>query len=164
MVRRSPLLVLLLSACSVDGEQAALGDCSVAGELRVTLGEGADGFAAIPDDGEPTLYQGSQGGTHLILGAQIETPDPVDHYTVTLLAEAGEAPCDTAECSAWTPIGGFTVELDPTSGRISQSGPTRVELFNLFLIVENWVAAPRRRVNIVVVDPCERSGSASRIF
>lgn len=158
------VLVCVLACHSVDAGTTVVADCTVQGELLVELGAGEGSFVSIPADGAPELFHGAQGGTHLIFGARLDTPDPLDGYTVSLLAEAGQAPCTDDQCDAWVRIGGFAVELEPESQRIVQVSDSQVEIISLFLVVDNWEAAPLRRVTLEVSDVCDRRVSAQRTF
>jgi hypothetical protein len=157
------LLAVASVACDEPSPGPTMADCSRDGAFAVSLGQGEDTYADIPTDVSPELIHGGQGGTHLILAARLDTPDPIERYMVSLLVEAGQAPC-ADDCAGWTRIGGFSFELDSTSGRLEQTGPQEVELTSLFVIVENWEAAPRRRVTLEISDQCERRASAVRIF
>ncbi len=160
------IALLLAGALACDAatlEDIAV-DCSREGELEVELGEDRDGFVVVPADGEPQLFHGNQGGTHLILAARLRTPEALDRYTVAVLAEAGVEPCDAAGCADWLRIGGFEVELDASSGQIAELGPGELEITRLFLVVDNWAAAPRRRLSLEVTDLCGRRASTARTF
>jgi hypothetical protein len=161
----------LLAACAPADDDACesglecaviVPDCSRQGDFIVELGEGLEGFEPIAADGEPTLHYGAQGGTHLILAARLVTPDPLDKYEVSLLAEAGQQPCTRGECASYVTIGQIAQTIEGAS-RV-QVGAGEAELPNLYLVVENWTDAPARRLTIEISDACDRQATNVRTF
>lgn len=138
-------------------------NCDRQGDFVVEIGEGQDGFEPIAADGEPTLWFGAQGGMHLILAARLFTPDPLDQYQITLLAEAGQEPCASGECASYTTIG-QTAPVVEGASRIHRVGVGELEIPSLFLIVESWSVAPVRRLTIEISDACDRRATAVRTF
>ena len=158
------LFGLALAACEAPGEEEAQADCSLLGEFAVELGDGHGAFMGLEDGASPELIHGIQGGTHLILGAWVHTPDPLERYTLALLAEVGQEPCDVEGCASWTLSGELNIELDGSFDRLALAGPGEVEIHNLFLVVNAWEAAPHRRLRLDVWDACDRHASSVRTF
>jgi hypothetical protein len=150
------LALALFAGIGCDAKDAESLDCTAQGEFVVEL--------RLATDEEPELFHGSQGGTHVILAARLSTPDPHDRYEVALLAEAGEEPCVDLECAAWSRIGGYATQIDETNEQVGVVGPGEVELVNLFLVVDRWDAAPRRRITLEVDDACGRHALTRRTF
>ena len=151
-----PALALVLACDAGPDTDPLVADCEASGVFALEL--------AIPEGDEPELIHGLQGGTHLILAAELRTPDPLERYQVSLRAETGQAPCVEDGCAAWVEVGGFARELDSEHGEVEPLGPEAVELNDLFVVVDGWALAPRRRLSLEVSDVCGRSASTLRTF
>jgi hypothetical protein len=135
-------------------------DCTRTGAFEVELGEGEDAFAPIATEGQPLLYHGAQGGTHLVLAARVGTPDPIDRYEVTLVAEAGQD-CVADTCASFTTIGAIDLVIEGSRVLVGES---EAEIPSLFLVVDGWEGAPLRRLTLEVADACDRRASTARSF
>lgn len=147
---------------SSQGDEAKGGasiepDCTREGAFAVELGEGEQGFESLEPGQQPMLYFGAQGGTHLILAGRVTTPDPLDRYEVSLLAEV----CDAEDCASHAGVGSFTRVIE---GDAIVVGEAEVEVPRLFLVVEGWAGAPAQRLTLEVVDACQRRASTQREF
>ena len=161
---------LLALGCAESGHGDSVGaqpegaqlepDCTRSGAFEVELGEGEDVFVPLAADAQPLLYHGAQGGTHLVLAARVTTPDPIDRYEVTLVAEAGQD-CSAGTCASFTTIG--EIDLVIAGSRVLV-GTGEVEIPSLFLVVDGWEGAPLRRLTLEVADACDRRASTARTF
>lgn len=138
-------------------------DCTREGDFVVEIGEGEESFAPILEGAEPELHHGAQGGTHFILAARLDTPDPLDRYVVDLLAEAGNEPCDGGDCASYQQIGRIAAVVQGSS-RIHDIGAGEVEIVNLFLVVAGWDPLRVRRLTLDISDACDRATSTARTF
>ena len=136
-------------------------DCARMGEFTVELGEGSERFDPLASDAQPTLHSGAQGGTHLLLAARVTTPDPLDRYEVSLLAEAGQD-CSAGECTSFITIGAIDRVIEGSDWL--SVGELEVEIPSLFLVVDGWASAPLRRHTLEVADACDRRASSQRSF
>ncbi|HMY18263.1 MAG TPA: hypothetical protein PKA58_18185 [Polyangium sp.] len=140
------------------GSSTIAPDCTRTGELGIAFGEGDREFMPLTNGAAPMLYHGPQGGTHLILASRVGTPDPLDRYVVTVVAEVGNAECTAQPCASYTKAGSImrVVEGAPS---VTVSGTNSADVVNLFVLVDGWLAGTQKRISISIADACDRKGS-----
>lgn len=146
-------------ASEPGGDQVPLiePNCSLVGQLGLEFGEGYTQFVSLIDGAAPTLYHGPQGGTHLLLASRVHTPDPLDRYVVTVLAQVGNAECTQHPCAQYTQVG-YIKTIVVGAPRVTVSGENTADVLGLFVLVDGWLAAAAKRISIDVSDDCNRQG------
>lgn len=151
-----PLLLALLacgqpqaSVDTADLESAPL--CLDTAPPSLTLGEGRSAFDPLLPGDEPLLEYGPQGGTHIVIAADIESADlDAIPFVLSLEAELFNDACPEG-CS----IGGVTFSLTPD---LAIAADDRGLTFGgLLLVVSGWSVADHRQIHASLVDACGRT-------
>lgn len=146
-----------------DGELDVDPSCELQDELVVAVGGGEGEFEPLPEGTSPKIFNGAQGGQHVLVGVRIDNAalDRYDELQVQLgIFSASQCPEDDdllAACTG-TPTGGTrTVVLgDEVELAIVEGGV--VEEHDIVVFLEAFTDA--MVLEAIVVDPCGQQGIA----
>lgn len=145
-------MLFLLACASPD---AALACPEDAAAPTFELGEGEVDFDPLEPGEEPTLWHGPQGGTHLMLAAEVVAED-LTAVPLSLRTEAwsfGEA------CTDGCLLADATFDLDPS--RAITEDDEGWTFGHLQLIVTTWPTDELRELDLTLTDACGRETAAT---
>jgi hypothetical protein len=134
--------------------------CTLTGSLTLGLGQG-DGtqdFRPLEPGQGPTLYYGSQGGMHVILGVSVANPaTEFPGMQVRFIAEAQF--CDFNGCQPYAEMGRYLTVV--RQDRYIAQPEGAIALSGFLVVLQAWPPNTLRRITAEVIDRCGRMGTTS---
>ena len=148
-----------------DGELDVDPSCELQGELVVAVGGGEGEFEPLPEGTSPTIFNGAQGGQHVLVGVRVDNAalDRYDELQVQLgIFPASQCPAPESDdlltaCTGAPSGGSRTVVLgDATELALVDGGI--VEEHDIVIFLESF--SEGMVLQAIVVDPCDQQGIA----
>lgn len=132
--------------------------CTLTGELELELGEGQHEFMPLGPGQLPTLETGIQGGQHVWMAVRVLNPD-LERLQLDIVIDAEWCGSDCELAESWI-LDNHRELLADESTSLTVTDAGAYEQLRMLVTLFDWIDADRKRIGVLVTDPCGRVGYA----